>query len=285
MQVPCRVRPTSEWSVEVSGGLERVLSVALTVAAVAVALLCALPSNADAQARLLGVVLDSAGRTPLASVRVSVDAADSARVTDATGRFMVPLAAGTHTLRLRRIGYAPAQRSIVVRAGDTLVVEILMTAQAQVLEPTVTEAPRNPVWPPGLADRRREGFGTFITDSVLRRFDHTTVQQVLRSQTTWVQVIQSGGRDIATSRRGGQSPISGIRCPLTVWLDGIRLWEPQPRFPDPPPDLGQFSVAGLEAVELYTASEIPPRFRGGSAACGVLLLWSRQHLSAPPGPS
>lgn len=42
-------------------------------------------------------------------------------------------------------------------------------------------------------------------------------------------------------------------------------------------DLRLFDIASLEAVEVYrSAAQVPQEYGGPTAACGVLLLWTRQ---------
>jgi hypothetical protein len=247
----------------------------------AMLLVFSVPAIALAQVRMRGLVLDNVSRTPLASVNVSVDATDISVVTDKTGRFVLPPLAGTFKFRLRRIGYAPLERLIEVRASDTLVVEFLMTAQAQQLAPSVTEGQRDPRWPPGLAERMRDYPGTFITDSVLRKFDHTTLVEALLARTTHVKIGIESGRYLAFSRRGGMG-LMPSNCYMSVWVDGILVWRPGLKT-DQAPDLERFQVSGLEAVEVYTVGQMPPRYTGSDSGCGVLVIWTRQHLPAPPG--
>jgi hypothetical protein len=43
------------------------------------------------------------------------------------------------------------------------------------------------------------------------------------------------------------------------------------------PNLKDFSVSSLDKIEVYrSAAQVPLEYGGPTAACGVLLLWTRQ---------
>ena len=121
----------------------------------------------------------------------------------------------------------------------------------------------------------------------MRRFEHTTVANLLQSQVSRVRFKRMLGQNVALSSRGGIASIGGrggiTDCYYSIRLDGVLIWEasnlrinledPSDR-PRLPPDLDRFSVVGLEAIEVYTAAQVPNQFRGGSSGCGVILLWS-----------
>ena len=236
-------------------------------------LLTLLPfASAAAQVRLSGIVRDSASRAPLELVEISSDRAGVSAMTDAGGRFTLVLPAGTHLLRLRRIGYAPLTRSIRVAEGETVPLEIVMLAEAQVLDPVTTEAERNRTWPPGFDQRVREGFGKFVDDSTLRKFEHSSLANVIQSRIPNIIVSRINGRAVALARRSG-TMAGGGRCPVAIWVDGVKIF---PTGSGAPPDLDRYSVAGLAAVEVYTTASVPSQYRStGGAECGVMLLWQR----------
>jgi hypothetical protein len=69
----------------------------------------------------------------------------------------------------------------------------------------------------------------------------------------------------------------GSYCWLTVYQDGALLYRNGSRLP--PPDFERdFRVSELESVEVYRSSaEVPVEYGGTSAACGVVLLWTRRR--------
>jgi len=97
-----------------------------------------------------------------------------------------------------------------------------------------------------------------------------------------------GGRMVAVARRSGAMAGGGI-CPLAIWLDGVLLWAPVStagwRPPgrltnanqNIPPNLDQYNVSTMGAVEVYTAASVPSQYRSSGSACGVLLLWTKRN--------
>lgn len=228
-------------------------------------------SGVEAQVRVSGIVRDSATQAPLELVEVSTDRAGVTAVTDAAGRFALLLPEGSHLLRLRRIGYAPLSRVIRVTPADTSLVLLAMVAEARELAPVVIEGQRNRTWPPGFDQRVREGFGKFVDDSTLRTFEHTSLASAIQARIPNVTITRINGRAVAMARRSG-TMAGGGRCPLAIWLDGVKI------FPTgaPPPDLDRFSVMNLTAVEVYTTAQVPSQYRTtGGAECGVMLLWQK----------
>jgi len=251
-------------------------------------LLVLAPASTVAQARVHGTIRDSLQGTPLPLVEVLVEGMNLSTLTDATGSYSLRIPLGFHTLRFRRVGYHPVTRQLRLATTDSVRFDLTMLDQAQRLAPVEVEAPAPPrTWPPGLDARMKEGFGQFVTDSTLRRFEHTTLSNVLQSQVGRVRFKRLQGRNVAFSSRGGRAGISGRGriddCYYTIWLNGVMLWEQGKGNIDPndpnqrtqlPPDLDRFSVVGFEAIEVYTAAQVPNQYRG-SAGCGVILLWGR----------
>ena len=122
---------------------------ALAHTAPATLLLLVMPVATRAQSGGTGVVVGRVAEhgtgapRPGASVGI-VGATDSTRgtSTDAAGRFVIPrVAAGTHVLQARLIGYRALERAIIVRGGETTHVEFSLERDATPLRPVRTEAP------------------------------------------------------------------------------------------------------------------------------------------------
>ena len=244
-------------------------------------LLTLVPASAAAQARVYGTVRDSTQGTPLPLVEVLVEGMNLSTLTDASGRYAVSIPLGFHTIRFRRVGYHPVTRQLRLATTDSVRLDLVMLDQAQRLDSVVVVAEAPPrTWPPGLDERMKDGFGRFITDSTIRRFEHTTVSNLLLSRIAGVRFKRVGGRNVAFSGRGPTAnrlvPGSQRDCFLAIWLDGMQLWTPNPsgENPIPPPDLDRFAIVSLETIEVYTAAQLPSQYRQGGA-CGAILLWSR----------
>jgi TonB-linked SusC/RagA family outer membrane protein len=89
--------------------------------------------------RITGVVTDSALGVPLAGVNVTVVGTTIGAATNEEGRYtIIGVAAGTHALEARRLGYSLTRRSgVVVTAGQTITADLKISAVALHLQETV----------------------------------------------------------------------------------------------------------------------------------------------------
>src|SRR5437764_14732995 len=72
----------------------------------------------QAEARVIGRVVDARTHAPLSSVRVSVVGTEIGVLTNADGRYELPgVAAGTHDVRAQRIGYRSSTEPVDVPAS------------------------------------------------------------------------------------------------------------------------------------------------------------------------
>ncbi|HEX8298857.1 MAG TPA: TonB-dependent receptor [Rubricoccaceae bacterium] len=76
--------------------------------------------------RIAGTITDASDGTPVGTVTVEVGSLRAATLAD--GRFEIPgVPAGLVTVEARRVGYAPALRSVTVRAGETVRLDLALT--------------------------------------------------------------------------------------------------------------------------------------------------------------
>ena len=171
---------------------------------------------------------------------------------------------GVQRVRVRRLGYAPAEIDLAV-AGDTTGAVFRLQRVATQLGEVKVEAP----WvPPNIRDfesRRRQGIGRFLTDAELdkdRDRDFSLV--VMTSFPGLMTVPDSTGHPLLVSRRTAGVSV----CPVQVYLDGVNLGR----------EYGDWvRTWDLAAAEYYTGTQVPVRYRTGGYRCGVLLLWSKWY--------
>lgn len=231
------------------------------------------------QAVVTGTVREDSSGRALAGVEVVLERSAQKATTDSRGRYSLgTLPAGRQVLLFRSVGYRPVRQWVVVSGGDTVFANVMLSPGVVELAPVVVTAtgPRG-VGVEGFEERRKLGLGKF--------FDSTWIQQ--KEHLRLGQALGGGGRHVAlagTRRFGPQ----GEPCYSTIYLDGALFYRsPGPpglergggADPEllPPPDLNQFMAGEFVAVELYrSAGEVPQEYGGASAACGVLLLWTRR---------
>ena len=190
---------------------------------------------------------------------------------------MSGIAPGPHTLHVRRLGYRSTSVPIVVGGKATDTVRVIMSAVPAELVGINVEDTLGLPWLKEFDRRRRAGTGRYVTLEELRQYHGSDIGSVLRRR---VPGVRTGGPNVlsqyAFSTRGPNSFMAG-RCQVAVYIDGVR---------EPGGNIAVLPFSLLGGVEYYTPSTVPVQYReptpvggsgprGGSAACGVLLLWSR----------
>ena len=100
--------------------------------------LAAMPSTALAQGTIEGVVRSAESGLGLGTARVAIPALDVVTFTNPAGAFsMSGVAAGTHTLEVRLIGYAVLTQEVTVSSGGTTNLELSLDVAAFALEELV----------------------------------------------------------------------------------------------------------------------------------------------------
>ncbi len=244
------------------------------------------------QGVVIGTVRDGATGAAVPGVEITHRLAIGRAITDTTGRFSAALPVGQHLLHFVHPYFRSASVTVQVVAPDTMFVDVRLFARvSQLPQINVVEQP-NRLMPPGFEDRMRLGFGGFIQDSTLRKHERFSLSNVLTGQVPGVRIAAIDGRSIVTSSRGGQNlgaatqSEPGGRCPMAIWVNGVQTWSPAlrprnrlagARAPgvSGAPDLNQWLVQDLEAIEVYQAASVPAQFRGAGSGCGVVVLWLR----------
>src|SRR3569833_3288537 len=110
--------------------------VAIAVLAIAAPLMLARRAEAQQTGVVRGTVTDSATGRGVPGVQVRIVGTAQGAATNETGQYMVRgVSAGNAQLSAQRLGFAPLQRQVSVRAGDTTVVNfVLRTAAVQLGE-------------------------------------------------------------------------------------------------------------------------------------------------------
>lgn len=236
-------------------------------------MLCAAASGAEAQV-VSGVVVDERSRTAVAGAEVELlpeRQRDGARVrTDSTGRFALPAPrAGMYRLQVRHESYMTYQvDSVQIGIGEVVSLEIRMGRDAVPLQPLVVTARRTAMYMAGFEDRRKAGFGRFLTREDFDVHASTRVSDLLRNL-QGLSFRSAGGGGSMIYMRGG----TGL-CQPAIWLDGVQVRQYPGNTMDDilTPDI-------IEAVEMYTSvASAPTQYLSGP--CGVLMLWTRRGSGA-----
>ena len=167
-----------------------------------------------------GRVTDARTQRPVANASVMLD--DSARVahTDVDGHFrFINVAAGTHRVVVRSVGFARQNRSVTVSDEQTTTMEIVLTSSVNTLDQVVVTATG--------AQRYRE-LGHVVSvvnaDSVIRESRVTSLSELLTARVPGLQVLPGNGGvvggEVALRLRGQTT--SALDPQPVVIVDGVR---------------------------------------------------------------
>lgn len=250
----------------------------------------AVPPPAQAQV-LRGTVVDSISGRPLAGAHVRALNARSVTVGDTvTGpkgdfTFTLPIV-GDYRLQAVRIGYVTAvTQPMPVGSTRELYVQLRLAANPVPLD-TITVVPATVVpeseipWlaRAGFYDRRREGFGRFLTRADIEGRHPLVVTDVLRGL-PGVEVLCANrtSQQCDIEMPGASTMFFRGPCHPTIVLDGVVVRAGGiGTAGDAKPDqvLNPFNI---EALEVYTSSAgLPVQYQGYLSPCGAILAWSRR---------
>lgn len=241
-----------------------------------------LPGLAGAQERssIEGQVIAEGTNQPLQGVRVALPALNMSTVTDERGRFLLSnVPVGTHTLRVRVIGYRQVIRDVTVGA-EPASVTIAMVADPLRLDELVVI---------GYGEQRRRDIAAAISsldpDVAARDVPAADLSQVLQGRVPGLLVIQNSGVPGAarTVRVRGSSSISAANEPLYV-VDGVPVTQVNPsalnlgfggQQTDAISDLNGAEIESVEVLKDASAAAI----YGARASNGVVLITTKRGVA------
>ena len=67
-------------------------------------------------------------------------------------------------------------------------------------------------------------------------------------------------------------------CWVSVFVDGVRIYDRGSNKDTPPPDLTRLHTRDYDGVEFYSGgATVPAEYNTTGGGCGVLLLWTRER--------
>jgi hypothetical protein len=231
----------------------------------AIALSYPASAQAPARYRFAGFISDTHS-APVGNARVLLTTDDGSphyQLTDDSGHFAFPsLPAGKAELSVRRLGFQPITRAIVVGGpGVPDSAHVLLTPLASELASVDvvermnegTGAPRE------FYDRQKSNhFGRFLDSDALEKSQARYLSDALRNV--------PGVRVLPSRRIGYLVRIRG--CRPTVWMDGVRTAGAEVD--------EVATMADISGVEIYNSlAGLPPQYIDRDNPCGAILVWSR----------
>jgi len=180
-------------------------------------------STAYAQATgvVRGTVVDATAGSPMGEVQVFISGTRRGTVTAENGRFVISgVPAGQVAVRAQKLGYAPAQTTVTVAAGDTATANFRLSQAALALEEMVVTGT------PGATEKRTLGndLSTVRADELTQNVPIPNVTELLQGRAAGINVVTNSGAvgTTANIRIRGAGSLSANTQPV-IYIDGIRM--------------------------------------------------------------
>lgn len=214
-------------------------------------------------ARLIGRVRNGAGEA-VSGARIRVQDTDATAISDSGGAFRLGgLPAGTQTVEVIAIGYAPVRTSADLRPDREAAVAVNIGAKVATLAAVKVKAAPDRA---GFVTRRAQGMGYFLDAA---QIEQRSVQNLSTALST-VPTLRNNGFDTANPTR---PRLSGRgNCTPSAYLDGMQMREGIGGIDD------VMTVRRVGAIEVYASpAEAPGQYRG-NGNCAVILVWSKSYV-------
>lgn len=236
-------------------------------------------------AKLLVWVISAETGVPLEGSRVAMTLRrDNGVITDSVGRaFLRGLEPRLDMLTVRRVGYVARSFALELQPQDSLELTVVLNLAAVVLDTVVTTGVgASTVLAPGFNGRKKQGNGHFLDRAEINRRSIPTLPELLRTVPGLrLESAPQGGRWLRSARAGLTHD-----CPMMLYVDGVEVASETTTismirgrrvvqrgtsiFDSIPPEM-------IEALEVYTTSNVPAQFNRGDSGCGVVVMWMRPH--------
>ncbi len=238
---------------------------------------------------IAGRISDAATGQPLVGASVTIAGMTLGAVSSLDGRYRIAgIAAATHRLTVRRLGYIPTTAPVTVADTGATHADFALTPSAAVLDEVITTVTGN---------EARSQVGNLIetlhADSIVRTAPVTNLGDVLNARVPGVQVVLNGGMTGESPEINirGQNSVTVSNQPL-VYIDGVRVENSSAtetygttimpptffqsfsgRLNDIPPE----DIASIEIVKGPSAATL----YGTDAANGVILITTKRGTAGP----
>jgi len=234
------------------------------------------------QGSVTGRVTDASTGQPIAAAQVSLVGTNIGTLTNSDGRYtMRNVAAGSHVVRVLRVGFVEQRQPVTVGAAQQATVDLALRPAPITLSPVVTTA---------TGDQRRVEVGNAIANvdaaSIVQQRAITGIADVLTSRAAGVMVVPGNQVGAGTRVRiRGLSSYSLTNNPIYV-VDGVRV--------EGTTGSSSVSVGGttasrvndlnpeeIESIEIVKGPSAATLY-GTDAANGVIVIRTKRGVAGAP---
>ena len=264
----CALPPNTSASLMAANGPDSTGSIGVRVASLIGLAGLELPdplASGATRSAVAGRVIGPNGE-PVAQARVSVVGDSAVMVTDSTGRFSLNnVRSGTRMLAVRRLGFEPVEKPIVLHAREPSDVTIRLSRVVAVLDTVRIIAKREiDLTRVGFTQRKRTGTGYFMSPDQIERAGAYDLVSLL-AQAPMLRRINDNGRLVIAGRAQG----TGGGC-VRWYVDGNEWFGGYVEDFIRPEE--------ISAIEAYSASFTPPQYSMGISTCETVLIWTKQRV-------
>jgi len=222
-----------------------------------------------------GAVVDARTKRPLAGATIALDDAKRGVTTEQDGTFRLGnVAPGTHTVRIRLLGYGKVTRSVTVTDGESVTLAVELDVGAATLEqvvvtgtvvPTELKAVPNAITVITAKEIERRGI-TKITD--LFHGDVPGLFSATQGETPYPGIAYVASRG-ATSINS----VSASTQTMKTYIDGVEMADPT--------YLGLIDPKSIERIEILDGPQASTIY-GSSAINGVIQIFTKRGSTPRP---
>src|SRR5665647_1718228 len=226
-----------------------------------------------------GTVTDSGSHAPVVGAQVIAVGTTRGAITDTAGEYTLRVSPGTVTLRVQRIGYAPAQRVVTATLDGTATADFVLRPVSTVLSEVVVT---------GYGTQNRAqvtGAVTQVQGQDVQNQPVAGVDAALQGKAAGVQVSQNSGEPgtgISIRIRGAAS-LSASNQPLYV-VDGVPIAnDPLAQQLSPAGSEVPTAITGLDPNEIESITVLKDAasaaIYGSRASNGVVMITTKRGQS------
>ncbi|MCA9738575.1 MAG: SusC/RagA family TonB-linked outer membrane protein [Gemmatimonadota bacterium] len=230
-----------------------------------------------------GRVTDAATQAPMGSTQVFLVGTGLGTLTSQNGRFIIlNVPAGSHTLRVERIGFTTIERQITVGAGQSVTEDFALVTEPLGLDEIVVTGTA------GAARRREVGNSISQVDLSQVQEPVANVDALLQGRVTGATILQSTGQagGGAQIRLRGNVSVAQSNQPI-IYIDGVRMRSDGFARNVPPTGsslrsgndiaspLNLIDPADIERIEVIKGSAATTLY-GTEAAAGVIQIFTKR---------